>query len=380
MANRAGSNGIDATLYRTEGPWCTAFVDASLGTSAAQEAADGLPDTVARLLESQHAAPADIEAIRRAVRPAEGSPAPVARFVAVNKGEVVLDELVQGLRAGGPRVECGPFPNLVPLARARGGQFPYVVAEVGRDGGEIVLRHSAVPGISEERRVAGDPDEAHHARRVPGRYDEPQNRAATEEIWRRNADELARHIDEVARDSGARLVVVSGDVKARELVVSQLSDATRALTAELDVHSRTGGADPASVETAVQARVAEVLAADINELTEKIGNRAGGERPAAVLGFESVVGALQQAQAETVIVAGFQDEHSLLALAAEPWLATEDSGTPGAEILGSWPAPEVLLRAAALTDCSIRYVPSGVLPRGETIAALLRWPSGGGQD
>ena len=40
MANRAGSTGIDATLYRKEGPWCTAFVDASLGTTSAQEAAD----------------------------------------------------------------------------------------------------------------------------------------------------------------------------------------------------------------------------------------------------------------------------------------------------------------------------------------------------
>jgi ribosomal protein L7Ae-like RNA K-turn-binding protein len=376
MANRAGSNGIDATLYRKEGPWCTAFVDASLGTSAAQEAADRLPESVAHLLSSQQAKPQDIEAMRAAIRPADGSPAPVARFVAVNDGEVLIDELVQGFLAGEPRVECAPFPNLVPLARARGGQFPYVVAEVGRDGGEIRLLHSAVPGVSEERSVAGDPEEAHHARRVPGRYDEPQNRAQTEEIWRRNADELAKHIDEVVRENRARLVVLSGDVKARELVLTQLAEATRAVTTELDQHTRTGGADPEVVAKAVESRVAEVLADDINQLTEKIGNRSSGDHPGAVLGFEEVVAALQRAQAETVIVSEFQDDHSLLALAAEPWLATDESGTPGTEIIGSWPAPEVLLRAVALTDASIRYVPSGVLPSGATIAALLRWPNG----
>ncbi|MGJ9403081.1 hypothetical protein [Arthrobacter sp. KK5.5] len=376
MANRAGSNGIDATLYRKDGPWCTAFVDASLGTAGAQEAADRLPESVAQLLSSQQAKPGDVEAMRSAMRPADGVPSPVARFVAVNNGEVVLDELVQGHEAGDPRVECGPFPNLVPLARARGGQFAYVTAEVGRDGGEVRLLHSAAPGVHEQRSVSGDPEEAHHARRVPGAYNEPQNRAQTEEIWRRNADELAKHIDEVVRENRARLVVLSGDVKARELVHSQLAEATRALTTELDQHTRTGGADQDTVAKAVDARVSEVLADDINQLTEKIGNRANGDHPGAVLGFEEVVAALQRAQAETVVVSEFQDDHSLLALAAEPWLATEGSDGQGAETIGSWPAPEVLLRAAALTDASIRYVPPGVLPAGATIAALLRWPNG----
>lgn len=376
MANRAGSSGIDATLFRNEGPWCTAFVDASLGTPAAQEAADLLPDAVAQLLHSQQASDQDVAAMRGALHPAQGTPAPVARFVAVNKGQVVLDELVQGIEAGPPSVDCGPFPNLVPLARARGGQFPYVFAEVGRDGGEVQLRHSAVAGVAQERRVTGDPEEAHHARKVPGRYEEPKNQHQTTEIWRRNADELARHIDEVARGARARLIILSGDAKARELVLSQLPEASRALATTLDQHTRTGGADPAAVAKEIEARVAEVLADDIRSLSEKFASLVNLPQPGAVAGFEDVVAALQQAQASTVLVSAFQDDHSLLALDAEPWLATEESGTAGAGTLGSWPAPEVLLRAVALTDASIRYVPNGVLPHGVGIAALLRWPKG----
>lgn len=376
MANRAGSSGIDATLFRQEGPWCTAFVDASLGTTAAQEAADALPDTVAQLLKSQQASAADIEAMRSAIRPAEGRPSPVSRFVAVTGGNVVLDELVQGVKTGTPLVDCREFPNLVPLARAHGGQFPYLVAEVGRDGGEVRLRHSAVSGVAEEYRVSGDREEAHHARRVPGRYEESKNQHQTTEIWRRNADEIARLVDEVARDTRARLVVLAGDTKARELVLSQLAEPTRALAVTLEQHTRTGGADAAAVEKDIEEKVAALLAEDIRELSERIANQANAPQRGAVIGFDEVVWALQQGQASTVVVAEFQDDRSLLALGGEPWLASEGADVEGAGALGSWPAPEVLLRAVAMTDASIRYVPAGVLPDGAGIAALLRWPKG----
>lgn len=61
MALRADSNGIDASLYRRSGSWSTALVDASLGTTAAQEAADRLPEEVAKLLKSQQAQPGDVQ-------------------------------------------------------------------------------------------------------------------------------------------------------------------------------------------------------------------------------------------------------------------------------------------------------------------------------
>ncbi|GAA3690993.1 hypothetical protein GCM10023081_30480 [Arthrobacter ginkgonis] len=376
MANRAGSTGIDAALYRREGPWCTAFVDASLGTTAAKEAADALPEKAAQLLASQRADEGDIAAMRAALLPAQGLASPAARFVAINKGEIVLDEVLPGVEAGAPRVDCGPFPNLVPLARTRGGQFPYVVAEVGRDGGEVRLRHSAAAGVAEVRRVASNPDEAHHARKVPDRYGEPQNRANTEEIWRRNADELAKQIDDVVRDSGARLVVLSGDVKARELVLSQLAEASRAIATTVDQHTRTGGADANIFTAEIETKVAQAMANDIRDLSDKISNRLGSGRGGLALGLNEVVTALQQAQADLVLVAQYQDNATLRALTAEPWLDTDDSSEHAELVAGSWPAPEVLLRAVALTDATIRYVPDGVLPYGTGVAALLRWQNG----
>ena len=375
MASRAGSTGIDASLYRREGQWCTALVDVSLGTTAAQEAVDALPEVVGKLLASQQASEADIAALAEALVPAQGHASPVARFVAVNNGEVVVDEIIDGLTVEAADVDCGPFPNLVALARARGGQFPYLVAEASKDGGEVRLYHSSVQGVGESRGVTGDPEEAHHARKVPGRYDEPKNRSNTEEIWRRNADELAKQIDELARENYVKLIVLAGDIKARELVASKLGSANKPITSILEQHTRTGGADQAAFAAAVQGQVDEVLGRDVEELSKRVANRTGNDRPDLALGFEEVVAALQQAQADTVLVGQYQDDETLMALDADPWLCGEDSEEHSESVIGSWPAPEVLLRATALTDATIRYVPEGVLPEGVGIAALLRWPN-----
>ncbi|MDO5744925.1 MAG: hypothetical protein Q4P23_10710 [Micrococcaceae bacterium] len=375
MASRAGSTGIDASLYRREGQWCTALVDVSLGTTAAQEAIDSLPGHVGKLLASQQATDADIAALTLALLPAQGHASPVARFIAVNNGEVVLNEVIDGLKVESADVDCGPFPNLVALARARGGQFPYLVAEASRDGGEVSLHHSAVRGVGESRDVTGDTDEAHHARKVPGPYDEPKNQSNTEEIWRRNAEELARQIEELARENHVKLIVLAGDIKARELVAGRLGAACKPITSVLEQHTRTGGADQNAFAAAVQERVDEVLGRDVQELSERVANRSGNGRAELALGFDEVVTALQQAQADTVLVSQYQDDETLIALDAEPWLTGEDSTEHAERVIGSWPAPEVLLRATALTDAAIRYVPEGVLPEGVGIAALLRWPN-----
>lgn len=374
MTSRAGSTGIDATLYRREGQWCTALVDVSLGTTAAQEAVDALPEKVRKILGSQQATEADILALTEVLVPAAGHASPVARFVAVNNGEVVLDEVISGLNVQTPDINCGPFPNLVALARARGGQFPYLVAEASKDGGEVRLYHSSVKGVEESRGVTGDPEEAHHARKVPGRYDEPKNQSSTEEIWRRNAEDLAQQIDELARDHQVRLIVLAGDIKARELVASKLGAANKPITSILEQHTRTGGADQRAFAQAVQEKVDEVLGRDLQELSARVSNRSGNGRTDLALGFESVVAALQQAQVETVLVSEYQDDQTLIALKADPWLLSEEAEDHAELVIGSWPAPEVLLRATALTDASIRYVPAGVLPGGVGIAALLRWP------
>lgn len=374
MALRADSNGIDASLYRRTGTWSTVLADASLGTTAAQEAADQLPDEVARILKSQQADPRDISAMTGALAPAEGLRAPVARCVAVHDGQVVLNELIPGLKVEKTSVDVGPFPNFVSLARARGGAFSYLVAEVGRDGGEVHLYNTTSPERVASRGVVGVPEETHVARKVPGEYDQPKNQAAADEMARRNAEEMAELIRDMARENFVRLIVLSGDVKSREAVCDLLHVSLKPAVAVLDANLRTGGGDAKALDAEIRKLVDSVTASDLEALSERVAAQNGNSKSHLAVGIEQVVQALQQAQADTVLVGQYQDEHTLRALSAEPWLAVEDDENHAELVIGQWPAPEVLLRATALTDATIRYVPDGLLPEGVGIAALLRWP------
>ncbi|MGV2951543.1 hypothetical protein ACNPM8_05120 [Glutamicibacter sp. AGC46] len=373
MALRADSNGIDASLYRRNGSWSTALVDASLGTTAAQEAADRLPDEVAKLLKSQQAQPSDVQALIGALEPAQGLRAPVARFVAVHDGEIVLNELIPGLKVQTSSVDVGPFPNFTALARARGGSFSYLVAEVSKDGGEVHLYNTASPERLGSRGIVGLPEEIHHARKVPGEYDQPKAQAAADEMARRNADEVAELISEMSNENYVRLIILSGDIKARELVLGAVPVALKDYVEVIDSHTRTGGADTKQVDAQITKLVEEVKAKSLAELESKIAAQSGNGKAQLAVGLDEVVTALQSAQAEMVLVGQYQSEHTLRALSAEPWIAHQDGDDHAELVVGEWPAPEVLLRATALTDASIRYVPDSVIPDGAGIAALLRW-------
>jgi stalled ribosome rescue protein Dom34 len=196
-------------------------------------------------------------------------------------------------------------------------------------------------------------------------------------VWRRNADQVAGEIDRVVGSSGARLVVLAGDIHARRLVQEQLSKATQALVSVIDSHTHTAGADESLLEDQVNQRVAEQWATEQQDIMDRLAMQEGQANPQSATGIGAVVHALQQAQVEVLILDdGALSERTLLALDAEPWIATAEEESLGAKVLGKVPAPAALLRAAALTDARVLLVPGGVLQEGSDVAALLRWSTG----
>lgn len=188
---------------------------------------------------------------------------------------------------------------------------------------------------------------------------------------------MAGEIDRVAGASGARLIVLAGDIRARGLVKDNLSEASKALVSEVDSHTHTAGSDSANLEDQVNQRVAEVWAEEQQNVMDRLAVQEGQANPEAARGVGAVVHALQQAQVDTLILDDAAlSERTMLALDAEPWIATAREEALGAGILGEVPAPAALLRAAALTDARVLMVPGPVLPKGVHVAALLRWSSG----
>jgi hypothetical protein len=364
-----------AELYRLGGPWCTAYVDAGTGTVDTLEAADVRPGNIRATLEAAGASPADLDAMEQALQPEAGVPSPVSRFVLVHQGKAELNEVLPGDRVGAERISVDPIPDLLPLVKHRPEEFPYVVAEVSREHGEIRLHYAGAGAPASTQEVQGESE--HVSKFQGGGWAHLRFQHHTEDVWRRNADQMAEEIDRVVSSSGARLVVLAGDIHARRLVQEQLSKASQALVSVIDSHTHTAGADNALLEDQVNQRVAEQWATEQQEIMDRLAMQEGQANPESATGIGAVVHALQQAQVEVLILdEAALSERTLLALDAEPWIATAEEESLGANVLGKVPAPAALLRAAALTDARVLLVPGPVLPDGADVAALLRWSTG----
>ena len=198
----------------------------------------------------------------------------------------------------------------------------------------------------------------------------------TEEVWRRNAQEVAETVERNWTQAGSRMVLLTGDVRAREQLRTQLPPPLRESLVELDVQTRPAGADEHAVADAVAAHRDELAEQERKRLAERFG--AGRPRGLAVDGIGATVHALRQAQVEYLML-DFDalEGTSLLALHDEPWVASGPEGISGTSVLAEAPAVDVLIRAGALTD--VRLLPAG-LEAGDVgsdgVSALLRWPTG----
>lgn len=364
-------------LYKRPGPWCTVYIDASTGTADSLHADDLRPDNVKAVLTQAGASREDLKAVEGALRQsAKGIPDPVARLLLVRGGSVEFDEFLPGRLVMGEICAVEPAPNLAPLVRHRPEEFAYVVAEVGRDGGEIHLHRA------NEQRPDGDATTSiegstENLKKIPGGgWAQGRYQHRTENVWRANAAEIAGEIDRVVRECRARLLLIAGDIRARNLVADQVSEASRSILTVIDTHSRTDGADRAAFARKVEERVAESIAEHQAQLLERLNIQEGQANPVSAVGLGAVVHALQQAQVDTLLLDSTAwDEQTLLTLDSEPWIAASDGETAGAGVLGEVSAPSSLLRAAALTDADVVLFPSGALD-SHRIAALLRWPTG----
>jgi hypothetical protein len=364
-----------ADLYKLPGPWCTAYVDAGTGTVDTLEAADVRPGNARAQLEAQGASAADLDAVEQSLQPEAGIPAPVSRFVLVHQGKAEINEVLAGDRVLPERISVDPIPDLLPLVKHRPEDLPYVVAEVSREHGEIRLYHAGAGAPDSTREVQGETE--HVSKFQGGGWAHLRFQHHTEDVWRRTADEVAGEIDRVVAESGARLIVLAGDIRARGLVQEQLSKASQDLVSVVDSHTHTQGADDALLDDQVNQRVAELWAAEQQEVMDRLAMQEGQANPESATGIGAVVHALQQAQVDVLILNDAAlTERTLLALDAEPWIATAEEESLAANVLGKVPAPAALLRAAALTDARVLLVPGPVLPEGVDVAALLRWPTG----
>jgi hypothetical protein len=336
------------------GPFASVHFDASHDTEEAAKELELRWRAVRDRLTALDTPEETIRALDDAVAERHPGVGRVGRFLVASGGKVRLDEYLTAPPAE-PDVRLSPVPYLIPLVEAGQATVPHVVVRVDKKGARmwsVSGEHSA------EREVHGREHPVHKVR--GGGWSHRRMQSRSEEIVKHNIDEVAAELTRLARQTGARLVVLAGEVEARALLHRELPAAVARMAVETD-HEQDAERLAAQVWYGEQS-------ADLDRFRSELGRDN-----LAVQGIAATTAALREGNVELLVInAGALRKHEVW-LASPPNLVAADRSALhdlGISERARIPADEALPAAALAVSADVLTTDED-LPR-EGAGALLR--------
>jgi hypothetical protein len=250
------------------------------------------------------------------------------------------------------------LPSVTSIIESRQAALPHVVAFVDRTGADL----AAVAAGSIEDFVIVEGELTHIHRGQQGGWSQRRYQQRAENRWESNANEVADALVALARKVGARLVCVSGDVRAVGFLYDHLPADLKPIVEILQE-----GESEAVWEAADQA-VSQLVEQDTEALVTSVADR----RPhrTATTNVSDVLGALSEGRVQTLLVHddGSDDENAWCGPGLDPTSSLHQTR----EELVRGRLVDVAVRSALLTTADVRVVSTPPSEEGP-IAALLRW-------
>ncbi|MFL6129737.1 MAG: Vms1/Ankzf1 family peptidyl-tRNA hydrolase [Mycobacteriales bacterium] len=364
------------TVLTGLGPYATAYLDATvaeeLGPHKVELRWRGLRESLAE----QGADDATLDAMEAAAGRHTDVGGPHGQLLVGSGGRLHYDVVLPHP----PRRElarCSALPHLMPMVAQLGPLVPYVLARVDRTGADLTVHG---PSGEWSLAVQGQTFQVHKT--GVGGWSQLRYQHRVEDRWEANARQVADAVEAAVRGTRAQLVVLAGDVRARELLRNALGEPAAGLVVELQTGGRAEGIDEDKLAAEVDAVVARVAAdadqAVLDRFAEARGRAAAGVGDVlAVAGIADTVEALRKAQVETLLIVDDPSSD------AEAWVGPEPVHLGlGREELTEMGVTEpvrdrldaALVRAAAGTDASIVMLTRGQLEVRDGIGGTLRYP------
>jgi hypothetical protein len=368
-----------AGVLGTTGPYATAYLDATRSKELGPQEVEARWRALRGQLAGHGADEATLAAMDAAVGGHEDVPGPHGQLL-VAAGGRVLHDLALPEPPRREEAHWSPLPHLMPAAAQLGARVPYVLALVDRVGADVTV---VGPDRSSTERTTVDGD-TYPIRKVGvGGWAHLRYQHRAEDLWEANARQVAEVVQHAVHTAGARVVLLSGDVRARESLRKNLDERSAELVTELHTGGRADGIDEEKLAAEVDATVARAAAeadqAVLDRFAEAYGRAGSGVGdPLAGAGVAAVVAALRQAQVETLLLV--DDPSSTL----KAWVGPEPThlALTADELTGLGVTDpvevrldEALLRAAAGTDASLVTLAPGQLDLPEGIGATYRYPT-----
>ncbi|UGY94383.1 Vms1/Ankzf1 family peptidyl-tRNA hydrolase [Streptomyces gobiensis] len=368
-------------LYDRPGPWASVYFD----TTTTSEDAPAQQELSARAacdrLAQQGADEPTCRAVYDTLSALPRTSQPPGRAVFATHGEVVLDPaLTTPPPGGGPYTCWAPLPHTGPLLDFGEAEPSCLIAHIDRTGADFEIRGPL--GTHSAGRVDGDDWPVHRTPTTD--WSERRFQNAVENTWDRNAAVIAEALLACQKETGATLVVLTGEHRQCLTVRDNLPPETRDAVVEAE---RSGRLDD-EVEAARAAHIHRNTAQVMDRfLAGRVPTEEG--QVDAVEGVPALVGAAREHRIAALLVRPDGPD-----LYREVWVGDEPDQIAvrrtEAHYLGelhpvSARADDALLRSAATTGAEVISVrphaeepelPTG-LPVGG-LGALLRWPYEGG--
>jgi len=199
--------------------------------------------------------------------------------------------------------------------------------------------------------------------------------------WSKGAVQLADKLARLADHGGADVVVLTGDIWARGVLVHALPKRLRERVIGVEADAREPGAERALLEDELEELFRGRLAARDQVRLDRFLKQRAGDR-SSVEGLIAVVAALGRGQAQALLVNPPVD------LPVQLWVgsAPQQIGFSAAELQSfgvedSWaePVDAALIRAAAGTGAELIVVPTERLEMQDGLGVLLRYSVAGTQ-
>jgi len=350
-----------SSAYQASGPFATAFVDVSHDSENGEHEHELRVRTARQALLDQGADEDVVKAVEERLAELVNQPAPVSRLVVATPGGVVLDD-VASLRVDQPVASWGPLPDLAAYLEHKDSVTSFVLAIADHEGGDVAVYDSDVPDPEEEASVGG---ETHHAHKVPvGGWSALRYQHTTENVWGRNAADVAEQINSHIRD-GQNLVLLAGDPQSVPRVRERIED-TDVTVVELATGTRAEDGGDEALQQAIREALLDHAVQRRVALSHELKDRLGRDYAVAT-GVHDVADAFVRGQVETLLVDPRGAADLTLDLSQHPGLVV---GTDLPE--EPLPAVQALVAAAVLTSADVAVTRSATLG-GSPVAALLRW-------
>jgi hypothetical protein len=359
-------------LYEHQGPFATVYLDATRGTETGGHEVELRLRGLADWLRGKGADDATLDALREATLADAhvGGPhglALVARDGAVRLAVTLPDPPLREF------ADWAPLPHLAPLLAQSRPRIAHVAVVVDHHGAAItaVTAADAAAGrVPAAETVEGSQQYPIHLT-SRDEWDERHVQNRTQDAWAANAREVADVVRKRVAEVGAELVVVGGDPRSVGVLRDELAVGPGVEVAEIGSASRAPGAEDVTeqVAAAVHAHAVRARHQVLAHLRQNLGR---GQY--AVAGVGEVVAALQQAQADTVILS--DDPSSTLTA----WIGPRalDFAQNRADLVGVEEPQQVrldaaLVRAVAGSGANLLVIPNAHQFVRDGVAALLRY-------